>query len=582
MNRIVRAALVGWVTLYCGIAAGAEYARVFSGPGTEGASGALGMDGREMILAGATSRATGGDSDALLVKLDENGDPVWEIAWGGAGDEVASVVRLGTDGNCWIAGVTESAGAGGYDIFVRRARPDGSVLWQKSYGSNADDSALDLQPTTDGGAIVVGSTKSIVAEIPYVLAIRIDSAGAVQWKKAFGPTGAAAAVIEAADGGFVLGGYLYTAAADQIDHLVLKLDTDGTLLWDWIFRGSGIDYVQSVVSAGGGSILVAGATESFGAGGADWHLLKLDSSGALIWNKVYGGSRDEGFPVARTAGDGGFVVAGPSTSGSPNGDQPGLLLLRLDSAGSISWQQRFQHPTLGATGGVVVRGDELAVYGMLAQSFEDEGGDLLALGLDVQGNLAECAEVSAAAVSTGSTSVTRLAAHVTEAAPSIAVRNLSLTERQCSFFVDSPCPTRAYTATPTPHGTTSPTPTPTAACSETGVTLTLPRSFYQAGQTFSLDATVCNAGATALVDYPLFVILDVYGQYWFAPTWTKEFSYYDQVFPPGIAVLHVIPAFAWPAGAGQANGIVFWGAFTDPGFTAVFGTVSRVEFGFSS
>lgn len=152
---------------------------------------------------------------------------------------------------------------------------------------------------------------------------------------------------------------------------------------------------------------------------------------------------------------------------------------------------------------------------------------------------------------------------------------------------DTPlAPTATQTPTPRPSSTpTSMPPTATAAptgtpdCSELGVVLRMPSTYYQPGETCSLVAIVCNTTPTTLEGYPFFVILDVYGNYWFAPEWTQDFDYYDLVFEPGATPLIIIPEFVWPQGAGSATGIMFWSAVTDPLITQVVGTLDYWTFG---
>jgi hypothetical protein len=114
----------------------------------------------------------------------------------------------------------------------------------------------------------------------------------------------------------------------------------------------------------------------------------------------------------------------------------------------------------------------------------------------------------------------------------------------------------------------------------TGVSLTMPDSFFRPGDTCYLEATVCNGHEEPLVGYPLFIILDVYGEYWFAPSWNQELDYYAFDLPPGPTVFRPVPEFSWPAGDASATGIVFWGALLDPGMTEVAGNIGRFEFGF--
>jgi YVTN family beta-propeller protein len=131
------------------------------------------------------------------------------------------------------------------------------------------------------------------------------------------------------------------------------------------------------------------------------------------------------------------------------------------------------------------------------------------------------------------------------------------------------------TDTPVP-----PTNTP-AECTTTGVTIFMPSDYYQPGDSCYCDASVCNAEGSSLNGYPLFVILDVYGFYNFAPSFS-DYDYFDQSFPTGETIVNVLPAFTWPQNAGTASGINWYSAMTNPGITDLFGELGMFTFGWGS
>ncbi|GEM_PF-3559762 len=146
-------------------------------------------------------------------------------------------------------------------------------------------------------------------------------------------------------------------------------------------------------------------------------------------------------------------------------------------------------------------------------------------------------------------------------------------------------PTPAHTGTPSPAPTHTPPPsprTPTPPPSPTtGVSITMPSVQYHPGETCWCRATVRNASAHALSGYPLFVVLDVIGVYYFAPSFSDFDHYLDgyPTFAPGNTDVTVIPEFVWPEGAGSAEGIEWCAALTDPEITTVIGGLGRFTFG---
>lgn len=149
-------------------------------------------------------------------------------------------------------------------------------------------------------------------------------------------------------------------------------------------------------------------------------------------------------------------------------------------------------------------------------------------------------------------------------------------------------PTMPSTFTPTPTATiTNPTHTPTAqptntpnACTTLGVTLEMPSAMYEPGDPCWLKAYVCNPNAETYNQVPVFVILEAFGQYFFAPTFTS-YDHYTLNVTPGMHVLDPLPMFPWPTGAGSADGLIWYGAMTDQAVTTLFGELDTFTFGWT-
>lgn len=150
-----------------------------------------------------------------------------------------------------------------------------------------------------------------------------------------------------------------------------------------------------------------------------------------------------------------------------------------------------------------------------------------------------------------------------------------------SFFTGEPSeatPTRTPTPTP-PTPTPTPTGSPTGnACSELYTSISMPSTLFHAGDPFYCSVIVCNPDAVTYPNVPLFVILDVYGQFFFAPSFSN-FDYIPVNLIPGPRMIEIIPEFTWPVGVGAASNIHFYAAMTNPEMTDLFGTMDSVSFG---
>ncbi len=111
------------------------------------------------------------------------------------------------------------------------------------------------------------------------------------------------------------------------------------------------------------------------------------------------------------------------------------------------------------------------------------------------------------------------------------------------------------------------------------VSLWMPDTYFTPGEDCSCIATVENMTDDTLSDHPLFVILDVFGSYYFGPSFS-DFDYYSRSFPPGSEAVTVLSTFTWPQGAGSADGLMWYGALTNRNMTALFGLLGTWTFGF--
>jgi hypothetical protein len=145
----------------------------------------------------------------------------------------------------------------------------------------------------------------------------------------------------------------------------------------------------------------------------------------------------------------------------------------------------------------------------------------------------------------------------------------------------TPTPPPSATDTPAPTNTPVPTqsgsPTPTPDCTELGATLWMPSNVMAPGSPCACKVTVCNPGSETYPGTPLFAILSIAGDYFFAPTF-GEFDHYTIDLTPGSQEITVLSEFPWPSGAGSFSGALWYAAMTNPGMSSLFGAMDTFEF----
>jgi hypothetical protein len=233
------------------------------------------------IVAGGTGEqyVTG---DLWVAKLDSNGATEWQKSLGGSNSDIANSVQLTTDGGYILAGYTNSndgnvsGNHGNEDSWVLKLSSTGALQWQKCLGGSQDDEAKSIQQTTDGGYILAGGTTSNDGDVSLnqgaedFWVVKLGSDGAVQWQKCLGGSGydVANSVQQTTDGGYVVAGYASSTDGDASynhgsnDFLVVKLDSQGVLIWNKCLGGGDDDEAYSVQQTSDEGYIVAGDTKS--------------------------------------------------------------------------------------------------------------------------------------------------------------------------------------------------------------------------------------------------------------------------------------------------------------------------------
>ena len=234
-----------------------------------------------------------------------------------------------------MAGNIRSKGAGSADFWVLKLDGSGGLVWDKTFGGSDWDKATSIVQTSDGGYAVAGMTRSKGAGSNDFWVLKLDSYGGLVWDKTFGGRSwdKATSIVQTSDGGYAVAGWTLSKGAGAGDLWVLKLDSSGGLVWDKTFGSGDREEALSIVQTSDGGYAVAGYIRSKGAGSHDFWVLKLNSSGGLVWDKTFGGS-DWEYPnaIVQTS-DGGYALAGRTSSkGAGMSD---FWVLKLDSSGDL-------------------------------------------------------------------------------------------------------------------------------------------------------------------------------------------------------------------------------------------------------
>jgi len=322
------------------------------------------------IVVGTTTSFGAGEGDIWILKLSSDGYIEWQRTYGGSESENASFIQQTSDGGYIVVGTTTSFGAGESDIWFLKLSSDGDIAWQRTYGGSEWDDTYCIQQTNDGGYIAAASTSSSDDGWEGTWFFKLSSDGDIEWQKTYGGTYIwefDSFIQQTIDGGYIVAGTTTSFGAGESDIWFLKLSSAGDIEWQRTYGGSEWDGAYCIQQTTDGGYIVAGDTSSFGAGESDFWILKLSSDGDIEWQKNYGGAyRDSASFIQQTI-DGGYVVAG-NTKGN-------IRVLKLSSTGFIEWQRVYKGSGVYSASFIQQTSDGGYIVAGITESPGEEGCD---------------------------------------------------------------------------------------------------------------------------------------------------------------------------------------------------------------
>jgi len=332
------------------------FQRDFGGPNNEFGSSIVPLPDKGFMISGVTNSYGAGGYDILLIRTDSTGKKIWSQTYGGPLDEgidsfyvnFSADLVLAPNGNIAVCSSTKSYGSGKNDIYFFEVDLDGNQIWAKTFGGSNEDYGMSLLNDPHGGFIIAGETFSYGAGKGDVCLLKTDKDGNLIWASTYGSSSveeAAFRVSASRDGGFLVCGFSLTKL-DLYDQLIMKVDASGNLEWSRVYGTTSYDLATSVVELPDQSIYVGGVSfDSIYRQNAIGIVTKLDGSGNKIWSKTYDPMAHSGIRTMLYDSIKHQFNASGSFYTSPAVQQVGIL--RIDTAGHFIFDKMFG-PTLNA------------------------------------------------------------------------------------------------------------------------------------------------------------------------------------------------------------------------------------------
>ena len=298
------------------------------------------------IAAGYTSDWNDNDTDAFVVRLNIYGDTLWTRTFNGGKKDLFYKVKNTADGGFILCGYSSSYNGGSSDdAYYMKLDINGNMLWQFTYGGPlTKERAQDIIQTADGGYAMAGYTNNGQPSYNSFL-MKIDANGGQTWVKKYGGSTTyddANALKELPDGGFIMAGQTVinnpVNLAGQI--FLVRTNVNGDTIWTRSFGTDTLganENAEDIQLAAAGGFIICGSTDS--TGNDDGYLVKTDTGGVVQWTKKFGGDLPDDFHRVENTTDGGFIITGTSQSNVTQiSDQ---WLFKTNATGDSTWARTF-------------------------------------------------------------------------------------------------------------------------------------------------------------------------------------------------------------------------------------------------
>lgn len=210
-----------------------QFYKQFSNNGYDFAEGIVQLPDSSYLITGSSSSFGDGPAQAFLLKIDSLGAFEWSKSYGGIESEGGRRVMFIPNDGIFIAGFTNSFGAGAYDFYLAKTDMSGNLIWEKSYGTSSWERIYDAALTRDSGFILVGETTNTLDGESDMYIVRTDKNGNQMWTQQIGEEGEdiARTIDQIDDSTFAIGGVVYSSDSLASKGYLARIQDNGTLLW---------------------------------------------------------------------------------------------------------------------------------------------------------------------------------------------------------------------------------------------------------------------------------------------------------------------------------------------------------------
>ena len=306
-----------------------------------------------------------------LIEPEPYSGIIFEKSIGGQLDDIGYEAIIYNE-ELYIIGTSGSFGEPNGDHYLVKMDLEGNVIWEKTYGGAAAEEGFNLIATNDGNFVLIGSTQSKGNGMKDIHIIKVNPNGDVLWEKTLGGAldDAPISIIETASNEFCISATTESFGAGSRDIYLIWIDQNGSTIREKYYGGSDIDGSTELLEIENNELMIFAYTANFGATSRDLYLMKLSSTGDSLWSQRYGGNDyEESQDMVRTPG-GGYLLHGHSASTDPIHN---MFTVKVAEDGSVIWEKNFGEAM--HDGGQAILINEVGNYVLIGRSMSFGNGD---------------------------------------------------------------------------------------------------------------------------------------------------------------------------------------------------------------
>jgi hypothetical protein len=260
------------------------------------------------------------------------------------------------------------------------------IKFRKVIGNTGYDVGMSAQQTKDTGYVAFGSTSSFGSGTSDFYLVKTNKFGVPQWHQMYGGINIdkGTCIKETSDKGFIMAGYTNSFGAGGYDAYLVKTDSFGVIQWTHTYGGSDWDFANCVAQTNDGGYIICGSTYSYGKGDEDYYLIKTNSAGDTLWTKTYGGANEDVAKSVIETSDGGYALTGYTKSmGDTDGD---FFTVKTNATGDTLWTNKFGGPLLDYANDIIENSVGGYTVGGETKSFGSGNSDAILIYIYPAGN----------------------------------------------------------------------------------------------------------------------------------------------------------------------------------------------------